>query len=341
MKQFILALCLVLISTNLFSQDLTDENEEGKITPADSVDPLESFWQTDETVNVGDQVAEMDIRKEYIFCDGEKANMLMELWGNSTSDETVGLLSPNDLDETDTVAAEKGWVLLFEYSPVGYVSDEDQDDIDPDELLESITEGTEDYNEYRMEKGYPPLQVLGWKREPYYDPQTNNLSWSILGASEGEQFVNHNINLLGRRGFMSVTILCDVDKLDAAIDEVNDILENDFRYLEGERYHEFVEGDKIAEYGLAGLVLAGAGAGAVKLGLFAQLGKFLAKIWKFLLIGLVAIWAAIKKLFKKTVKNEETVEMPSETTTENLNELSSDIDSENTTDMKKESDEEK
>ena len=68
-------------------------------------------------------------------------------------------------------------------------------------------------------------------------------------------------------------------------------------FNEGYRYAEFnAKTDRMAEYGLGALIAAGVGA---KLGLFAKLGALLLAIKKFIIIGLIALGAFIKKLFGK------------------------------------------
>lgn len=57
----------------------------------------------------------------------------------------------------------------------------------------------------------------------------------------------------------------------------------------------------MAEYGLAALV---GGLAAKKLGLFAMLGVLLAKFGKLLVLALIPIWVAIKKLFSRKKDNE-------------------------------------
>jgi uncharacterized membrane-anchored protein len=57
-----------------------------------------------------------------------------------------------------------------------------------------------------------------------------------------------------------------------------------FSYKSGKTYAEFRPGDKIAQYGLAALIGGGAGAAAVKLGLFGALWKFIAKRGKALVL---------------------------------------------------------
>ncbi len=76
-------------------------------------------------------------------------------------------------------------------------------------------------------------------------------------------------------------------------------------FAQGARYEDFdAKNDKVAEYGLAGLVMAGAGLGAaklVKLGLLAKFSKVILAALiagkKFIVIGLIALGAAVKKFF--------------------------------------------
>ena len=78
---------------------------------------------------------------------------------------------------------------------------------------------------------------------------------------------------------MSAVLVASPEKLEAATQRLNGMLQN-FRFNEGQRYAEYVQGDKIAEYGLAGLVLGGGLVAAGKMGLLAKLGKFIkAKGW--------------------------------------------------------------
>jgi uncharacterized membrane-anchored protein len=60
-----------------------------------------------------------------------------------------------------------------------------------------------------------------------------------------------------------------------------------------------VPGDKVAEYGLAALVLGGAAAIATKKGLWAVIVGFLVKGWKLVAIAVAAVGASLRKLFGK------------------------------------------
>jgi uncharacterized membrane-anchored protein len=65
-----------------------------------------------------------------------------------------------------------------------------------------------------------------------------------------------------------------------------------FNFNSGEKYSEYRQGDRIAEYGLAALVVGGAAAAAASSGLMKGFGKAIA-------VGAFAALAAIGGLFKK------------------------------------------
>ncbi len=247
-------------------------------------------WETGPgAMPLGDQ-ASVWIPEGYIYAGAEDTKRLMELTGNPPSDQEVGLVAPT--------AEHKEWFVVFEYFPVGHVKDDDRDEIDAQAMLEAISAGTEQANKYRKKMGTPALHVTGWYEEPHYDTESHNLVWALEAEEEGatERIVNYNVRLLGRRGYMSVTLVTDSRVLAVDKPEVDKILAG-FTYHEGQRYADFLPGDKVAQVGLAALVAGGAGVAAAKLGLFAALAKFLGKAWKLVVIAAIAVAGVIKKFF--------------------------------------------
>jgi uncharacterized membrane-anchored protein len=68
--------------------------------------------------------------------------------------------------------------------------------------------------------------------------------------------------------------------------------------VSGERYTEFKQGDHVAEFGLAALVLGGAAAVATKKGLWGAIAAFLAAFWKLIAGVTVAALAGLRSIFK-------------------------------------------
>jgi uncharacterized membrane-anchored protein len=71
-------------------------------------------------------------------------------------------------------------------------------------------------------------------------------------------------------------------------------------FKEGSRYADFdPKVDKVAKYGIAALVAGGVLAGAAKLGAFKLLWVGLLAAKKFIILGVIAVVAFFKKMFKR------------------------------------------
>ncbi len=231
-------------------------------------------------------IAEIEVPEGFRFVGKPDAGKLMELMQNPSDGQELGVLMSPD-----------AWFVVFDFHDSGYIKDDDKK-LDADGILSTIREGTEASNKVRKQRGWSTLSVVGWREEPHYDEETNNLTWSIIGKSEDGENVNHATRLLGRRGVMNVDLVMSPDQADAAVTEFNDMLTS-FTFKPGSKYSDFTRGDKVAEYGLAGLVVGGAGVALVKSGL-------LAKFWKLIVVTFVAVAGAIKKAFAKLTGRGET-----------------------------------
>lgn len=236
--------------------------------------------------------AKVNVPEGHLFLDGNTTRQLMESVGEPTSGNEVGFLRPTN----------GGWSVYFEYADVGYVKDDEKDKLDADKLLKSIKQGNDAANEQRQRNGIPPLIIEGWQQEPKYDSTSHNLTWCILASVEGKKLLNYNTRLLGRQGYMSVTLVCDPDELPGTLTEYNGLLAG-YKFNQGDTYAEYKPGDKVAKYGLGALVLGGAAVGAAKLGLFAWLAVFLKKGWKVIVFALVAVAAGAKKILNAITGN--------------------------------------
>ncbi len=255
--------------------------------------PIKGFSQTSEIkwlegpciVALGDNVAKIKLNENYVFANGNDTRKIMEAIGNPPTNYEVGSVYPKYQNAN--------YFIVFEYKPVGYVRDDEKNRIDADAILKSIKKGTEEANKKRREKGFAPLNIIGWHEKPHYDIQSHNLVWTLLAESEGHQVVNYNVRLLGRHGYTSAILVTDPLTLYSDKQEIENIIAN-FSYKKGKRYAEYVQGDKVAKYGLTALIAGGAGAAAVKFGLL----KFLAKAWKIVAVAAVAFFAFIGKVVK-------------------------------------------
>jgi uncharacterized membrane-anchored protein len=224
-------------------------------------------------------IAQIEVPEGFRFVGKPGAGKFMELIQNPSDGSELGiLLSPDS------------WFVVFDFSSQGYIKDDDRK-LDADAILSTIKEGTAASNKERRKRGWSELQVLGWHEAPHYDAETNNLTWSIRGSSDDGENINHSTRLLGRRGVMNVDLVMGPEQADAALGEFNEMLTG-FEFKTGSKYSDFTRGDKVAEYGLAGLVVGGAGVALVKTGL-------LQKFAKLIIVGFVALAGAVKKLWAK------------------------------------------
>jgi uncharacterized membrane-anchored protein len=247
-------------------------------------------------VDLGDDLAEINLPDSVAFAGPADTAKLLELMGNIPQGTELGIIVPK--------ADDQDWFIIFRFDGIGFVKDDDAGEIDADGLLKSIQEGTQAANEERKKRGIGTIDVLGWAEPPRYDPKTHNLTWAIRGRNDdGTEIVNYNVRVLGRKGVMEVKLVDDASKYAAAKPAVEGVLAA-FNYKAGKTYAEWRPGDKVAEYGLTALVAAGAGAAAVKTGLLAGLFKLLAKGGKLIVLAVLGLFGAIGKLFGLKKKEE-------------------------------------
>jgi len=241
------------------------------------------------------EIAEIEVPKGYMFTDAAGTKRFMELTHNPSGDSELGLLMPVR-QEGDS---NNDWFILFDFDEIGYVSDSEKSSLNADKILASLQKDTEAGNEFRKQKGWAAFHLSGWQKPPFYDEKFHNLTWATLGYSDDSkegQTVNYATRLLGRRGTMRVDLVLDPNEMNTAIPIQQQLLSG-FTFTQGNRYAEFMKGDKVASYGLTALIAGGAAAAVVKTGLLTKFIALLAAFWKFIVVGFVALGTSIKKFF--------------------------------------------
>lgn len=243
-------------------------------------------WQVGPTEGRIASKASIKVPEGYVFLDSQNTKRFLELAGNPPR-ENHFMFAPKGLN----------WFAIFSFDASGYVKDDEK--IDPAELLKSLKESDGPGNEERKKLGMEAIYTDGWEVAPHYDSDTKRLEWGArLKTQRGDLLVNYTSRLLGRTGVMSAVLVSDVATLPADTSDFKATL-TQFEFAPGEKYSEFKQGDRVAEYGLAALVLGGAAAVATKKGFWAVLGGFIAAGWKFLAAAGVAAFAGLGKLFKR------------------------------------------
>lgn len=239
--------------------------------------------------------AEIKLPAGFAFTGTQGAQDLLEIYGNPPNSGILAAIVPED-EEAD-------WTLVFQFDDIGYVDDSDRDALDADALIKAFRDGIPAGNRERRSMGLEELHGMGWQVPPFYDPQTNNLTWGLKLDFASGSAINYDIRILGRRGVMQATLVGAPETYAAALPQVKTLLA-DFSYLSGNKYAEWSQGDKVAGVGLAGLVAGGGVVAAAKTGLLAKIGLILAKGGKGLIIGLIVLFATLGSFFKRLIFGE-------------------------------------
>jgi uncharacterized membrane-anchored protein len=254
---------------------------------------VQSLHFRDGHIEVPEAKAHFDLGSEFRYLDQADARRVLEdYWGNPPDTSVLGMVVPR----TPALDQDASWAVVVTYSDDGYVSDEDATKIDYDDLLKTMQQETADANEERRKQGYEAIDLVGWAVPPRYEAGSKKLYWAkelhVDGASQNT--LNYDIRVLGRHGYLSLNAVAGMGGLPQVRDGMQQLLPMT-GFDDGARYADHNPStDKIASYGLATLIGGGL---AAKAGLFAKLGLLLAKLWKVVLIGLVALGGGIKKLF--------------------------------------------
>jgi uncharacterized membrane-anchored protein len=251
-------------------------------------------WQTYPAVGVIGTEAQIRLTNELRFLDVPNTSRFVQLNGNPPIADAY-TVAPKLLD----------WFAIFEFDPIGYVKDDEQ--IDPDELLKTLKKQNVRSIEERKRLGLRVLHLTGWFVAPHYDVETRRLEWGTrLVSDDGDVTVNYSIRILGRDGVMRAILVSDPTNLEQDIKAFRISLKG-FDFISGHRYAEFRSGDKVAEYGLAALIVGGAAAAAAKTGA----GKALFGFVKFIGIGIFAAGAAVLACFKRLFSSRKRNQDPS------------------------------
>lgn len=225
-----------------------------------------------------------------IFVPQPQATRMLNAMGNPGSDPRLqGLLLPAD---------DANWFIVMRFEQAGYIKDDDARDWNADELLKSMREGTEQSNAERTRMGVPAIEVEGWAEKPAYDAASHRLVWALSSREKGAgadqaRGVNYNTYVLGREGYFSMNLVTELSLLPQHRPQAQSLLAA-LQFDEGKRYQDFdVKTDRVAEYGLAALVV---GVAAKKLGMIALALAFLAKFAKIIMLGLALFGGAAWKL---------------------------------------------
>lgn len=216
--------------------------------------------------------------------------VIRDFWGNPQGDGTLGMIVPEYVSLMDINA----WAFIITYDEIGYVKDDDAEEIDYDQLMNEMKTEAEAQNAQRMQLGYEPVSIVGWAAKPYYDKEKNVLHWAKeirFGESE-ENTLNYNVRILGRKGVLVLNAVASMHELPEVEQNISPVLAS-FSYTDGNKYADFnPDMDEVAAWTIGGLV---AGKVLTKVGFFAILLKNL----KLILLAFAGVGGALWRWFKR------------------------------------------
>ena len=247
-------------------------------------------YQSGEITLIGGK-AKIKLGDDFRFLDAKNARkVLVDIWHNPPdTDPTDGMIVPNGVN----FLSDDAWVALLTWKDDGYVKDDDFASIDFNDMLKEMKEAYHEGSKQRVAQGYGKMELVNWAKQPHYDKATHKLYYAKSFDVDGEvQQLNYDIRILGRHGHFEVSIMSSVPKL-AEIETQAPAILGMVDFTEGNRYADYKSGDKVAAYGIAGLIAGGV---LAKTGLLKGLLLLLLKGWKLVAIAVVAIGVIIKKI---------------------------------------------
>jgi uncharacterized membrane-anchored protein len=298
MRKIPLLQVLLLISTFLFAKEPGDSLTvamEKQVKFIDSVERAMNYQSGIVALTGG--FAKLNIPEGFRYLNAEQSNyVITELWGNPPRKDVLGMLFPAD----GGPFAEKSYGFIISFDGMGYVKDEDADDINYDDMLKEMQKSEVEENKNRNQQGYEPIHFVGWASKPFYDKNNKVLHWAknLKFGKEEINTLNYEVRILGRKGILSMNAVATIDELDMVKKDIDKVLKIP-AFTEGNMYKDFdSKSDNVAAWTIGGLV---AGKVLMKVGFFAMMLKF----WKLIAIGLVAAGAAAKKFFFKKPSSDE------------------------------------
>lgn len=228
--------------------------------------------------------------------------VIVDLWGNppQAAEDVVGMIVPAALN----LNAQESWGVVVTESQDGHVSDSDAAKLDYAKLMRDMQAGTRENNAEREKAGYGSIDLIGWADTPRYDPATHKMYWAkelaFNSASEPkdpEHTLNYAVRVLGRTSVLELNAVAGMSQLPQVKRDMQGVLQQ-VSFTPGNRYEDFKPGsDKVAEYGIAGLLGVVA---AKKVGLLAGGLLLLKKGW----ILLLAAFSGLARMFRRGAKGE-------------------------------------
>ena len=291
MKKIILAfLTSFLISNNNYAQEI--DSTQLRINEIE-----QSLVYKTGVIDLESGNAKLTVPNGFRYLDKiQSIYVLTDLWGNPADSSILGMIVPLSRG----VLADNGWAFVISFEEMGYVKDDDAEDIKYDDLLIEMQKETDAANPERIKQGYEAIKFIGWASSPFYDKQLKTLHWAkeIKFGDASLNTLNYNLRILGRKGIFNLNAVASMNELPEVKSNIDKIIRC-VEYNDGHRYSDFIpDVDNVAAWTIGGLV---AGKILAKVGFFVLIAKF----WKLIALAIAGAGGGIWKYFKRRKKDDE------------------------------------
>ncbi|HWT58631.1 MAG TPA: DUF2167 domain-containing protein [Rhizobium sp.] len=303
MRRYFAAAILLALLTGQAEARPYQDMFPGRTDFSDAEKPLlEKLNFQQGVIKLPDAKATLNVPADFYYLSpADTKTVLVDIWGNppAAADGMLGMIFPAKYAPTHP----DSWGSIVEYSADGYVSDSDAATTNYDELLQNIKDSIRDKNPEREKQGFPKITLVGWASAPRYDKPAHAMHWArdlVFGNdTQAEHTLNYSVRVFGREGVFQLDFVAGLGQL-KEIEEVIPTVTKLVQFDKGMAYTDYVEGDKIAAYGMAGMIAAGAGAKiAAKVGLLALALAFFKKAGILVVVVAGAVLRFAKGLFNR------------------------------------------
>ncbi len=244
-------------------------------------------------ISLADGKVKIVLPPEFQYLDAANARKVMvDIYGNPPqASGGDGMIVPKGMK----FFGGGGWLAELHWKADGYVKDDDFSKLNFTDMLNELKAGQKAASDERVRGGFGKMELATWAEQPHYDRATHKLYYSKLFDTDGsEQQLNYDIRVLGRHGVLEVSIMSFKSQM-AEIETQAPAILGMVDFTDGNRYADYKpKTDKVAAYGIGGLIAGGI---LAKAGFFKAIWIAIIAAKKFVIIGLVAIGAWLKKIF--------------------------------------------
>jgi len=216
--------------------------------------------------------------QNYALLVGADAARYDELWN--------GVASPNT--EAIVFSQANNSIAYYIFEDSGHVAEDDWSEVDAEDFLAQIRATDAEGNAQRQQAGLPLYYTGEWHERPHFDAATKTAYWAYDVRSDPDRWMNATALRLAREGYHRVIWVGGLEQFQTATGSLDALLAM-HDYDEGYRYTDYVEGDRLAGYGIGALAAAVLGVKLGKTGFAAILAGILLFGKKFGVVILAAI----------------------------------------------------